>query len=99
MQFIEAITVSIKTCITTLVAKKFNLVSHVHATQFEGHKFHPYGPSKYDSVCKQTSTHISYLGFPEFIQKYCIIDGEASIIIIEQVCKKSTKGFLCNVFI
>ena len=39
----------------------------MHTTQFEGRKFHPYRPSKDDSVCKQTSASISYLGFPKFI--------------------------------
>ena len=57
LQFIEAIYVSIKTCITSLVAKKSS------QPRAQGHKFHPYGPSQDDSVCKQTSTTISYLGF------------------------------------
>ena len=91
MQFIEAIiNVSIKTCITSLVAKK----SSQPLTQ--GHKFHPYGPRKDDSVCKQTSTSISYLGFPKFIQKYCTNNEEFSTLF--QVCKRSTKGFLCDEF-
>ena len=69
----------------------------MHATQFEGRKFHPYRPSKDDSVCKQTSTSISYLGFPKFIQKYCTINEEATKSF--QVCKRSTEGFLCDEFI
>ena len=46
MQFIVAINVSIKTCITSLVAKKSNQL------RAQGRKFHPYGPSKDDSACK-----------------------------------------------
>ena len=88
MQFEEAINISIKTCIISLITKKSK------QPLAQGCKFHPYGPSKGDSVCKQTSTSISYLGFPKFIQKYCIINEEASILF--QVCKRSTKGFLCN---
>ena len=79
VQFIEAINVSIKTRITSLVAKKSS------QPLAQGCKFHPYGPSKGDSVCKQTSTSISYPGFPKFIQKYYIINEEASILF--QVCK------------